>query len=792
MLVPVKWLKKYVDINEDTKELADKITYSGSHVESINKFEHVEGLVVAQIKDIKKHEEADNLNLVELDYGENITVVSAAKNMNIGDKVVFAKYGAKLPGDITIGEVDFKGFKSRGMLVGYSELGISENYVNEKSQGGIIILPQDSPVGIDAVDYLDLDDEIIEFEITPNRPDCLSIIGMAREVAAVYIRKIVEPSIEISQFESSYNEFFDGVELESDKVNRFLTAVIKDVQIKDSPIYIQNALRDAGMRPINNIVDFTNFVMLEYGQPLHAYDLDKIKGKKLIVRDGLDGEKLTTLDEKEREIKESDLLICDGENAPIGFAGVMGGMSTEVDENTNTILIEAASFNAENIRRTSKRLNLRTEASTRFEKSVPAKLSEIAIKRFLKLVEETNSGTIVEGIEDKGDYKLTETQIVLRNKRSNALLGIDLNIEESKEYLESLELETKIDGDNLIVNIPYFRTDLTKEVDLIEEVGRMYGFHNITPKRLKGELTKGVKSDLRNLIDEVKLNIYALSYSEILTYSFVSNKMFDKLNIEEDNSLRNTIKIINPLGEDFSVMRTTLIGNMLETIKRNLNNRQFDLKFFEVGNTFQKYNDEMIEEKLLTFASVGEYDFYSIKNDLINLLNKFGIKDIRFKREESNNIFHAGRSADVLVDGEQIGTIGEISPFVLENYNIEKRVNLAEINLDKLLKFKKDAIQYEVVSKYPIVERDIAFVIDENIESQDIIDTIISSGGEYIKYVQLFDRYDGEQIEDGKVSLAYSIGFQSNTETLKDNIVKEAFENIENELRSKYDIDLRS
>ena len=546
------------------------------------------------------------------------------------------------------------------------------------------------------------------------------------------------------------------------------------------------------MRPINNIVDFTNFVMLEYGQPLHAYDLDKIKGKKLIVRDGLDGEKLITLDEKEREIKESDLLICDGENSPIGFAGVMGGMSTEVDENTNTILIEAASFNAENIRRTSKRLNLRTEASTRFEKSVPAKLSEIAIKRFLKLVEETNSGTIIEGIEDKGDYKFTETQIVLRNKRSNALLGIDLNIEESKEYLESLELETKIEGDNLIVNIPYFRTDLTKEVDLIEEVGRMYGFHNITPKRLKGELTKGVKSDLRNLIDEVKLNIYALSYSEILTYSFVSSKMFDKLNIEEDNSLRNTIKIINPLGEDFSVMRTTLIGNMLETIKRNLNNRQFDLKFFEVGNTFQKYNDEMIEEKLLTFASVGEYDFYSIKNDLINLLKKFGIKDIRFKREESNNIFHTGRSADVLVDGERIGTIGEISPFVLENYNIEKRVNLAEINLDKLLKFKKDAIQYEIVSKYPIVERDIAFVIDENIESQDIIDTINSSGGEYIKYVQLFDRYDGEQIEDGKVSLAYSIGFQSNTETLKDNIVKEAFENIENELRNKYDIDLRS
>lgn len=792
MLVPVKWLKKYIDIDVNTRDIANKVTDSGSHVESIKKYEDMSGLVIAEIKDIKKHENADKLSLVDLDYGENITVVTGATNMNVGDKVVFAKLGAKLPGNIEIREQEFKGIISKGMLCGYSELGVSEDNVQKNSEKGLIILPKDAPVGEDAVKYLDLDGEIIEFEITPNRSDCLSIIGMAREVAAVYNKKIKEPSLEISKKEDKYSDYFNGVDIKSNNCIRFITAVIKNVKIKNSPMYIQNALRDAGMRPINNIVDFTNYVMLEYGQPLHAYDLDTIEDKKIIVRNGQENEKLITLDDKERKIKEEDLLICDGKDRPIGFAGVMGGASTEVTNSTNTILIESACFDKDSIRKTSKRLNLRSEASSRFEKGVSPKLSEIAIKRFLKLIEETNSGVVVDGFDDKGSFEDREKIIKLRNSRSNMLLGINLTVEESKKYLESLELKTEIKGDDLYVNIPYFREDLVVEVDLIEEIGRLYGFHNIKAQALNGELTRGLKSELRKFIDKTRLNLYALGYSEIMTYSFISNKMFDKLTLNENNELRNTIKILNPLGEDFSVMRTTLIGNMLETIRRNLNNKQKDLRFSEVGNTFKKENNQMLETKLAVFALVGKYDFFDLKNDLINLLKKFGIKDIRFIREENNEIFHQGRCANILIDGENVGVLGEISPFVLENYDISERVNLCELNLDKIIKFKKDIIQYEEISKYPVVERDIAFIIDEDVESQDIIDVIFENGGEYIKFVQLFDRYKGEQIEKGKVSLAYEIGFQSKTETLKDKLVKEAFENITKALEDKFRIDLRS
>ncbi|MCT1796699.1 phenylalanine--tRNA ligase subunit beta [Helcococcus kunzii] len=793
MLVPIKWLREYVEIKDSTREIANRVTDSGSHVESIEKYEEMSGLVIAKILDIRKHENADKLSLVDLDYGDGKeTIVTGAKNMRVGDNVVLAKVGAKLPGGIEIKEATLQGVVSPGMLCGYSELGVSENYVDKRSADGLIILDDDVKVGEDAVKALNLDSEIIEFEITPNRPDCLSIIGMAREVAAVFDEKIKEPSLEVKNAVSNYKEFFNGVELNTDKSTRFMTAVVKDVEIKESPLYIKNYLRDAGMRPINNIVDIANFIMLEYGQPLHTYDLDTISGKKLIVREGKTGETVKTLDKNERKIEAGDILICDGDNNPIGIAGVMGGFYTEVTENTKNILIESATFNNESIRKTSKRLGLRSEASARFEKGIPAKLNEIALKRFLHLIEETNSGIVVEGLSDDGDFEFEEKSLKLRNSKLNSLLGIDLDIEQSKKYLDSLELYTEIEGDTLNVKIPFFRSDLNIEEDLIEEIGRLYGFQNIAPKSLVGGLTQGIKSEMRQCQDEARINLFALGFSEILTYSFISNKVFDKLNLNENDKLRDTVKILNPLGEDFSVMRTTLIGNMLEIIRRNLNNKQNDLRFFEVGNSFIKRDETIKEEKLMTFSLVGDYDFYYIKNILINIFTKFGIVDYEFIRETENPIFHEGRCANVMADGEKVAVIGEISPIVMDNFDIEKRVNLVEANLDVLFKFKKDQIRYKEISKYPIVERDIAIVVDKDIQSQDIINVIKQYGGGYLKYVKLFDIYKGEQIPEDKVSLAYKIGFQSNEMTLKDQVVKEAFENIVEGLNKTFDVNLRS
>lgn len=791
MLVPVKWLKDYINVDECTREIANRVTGSGSHVESISSFEGLSSLVVAKVLDIKKHEKADKLSLVKIDFGEIDTIVTGAKNMEVGDFVVYAKLGSTLPGGITLGEKDFMGIKSKGMLVSYQELGVADNLIPKNSQDRLIILHGNLKAGDDAIKLLDLDDDIIEFEITPNRPDCLSVVGMAREVAAVFEKKIVEPSIEFTKVDENYNQYFEGVEVNSQNVNRFMTSVVKNIEIKDSPLYIQNRLRNAGMRPINNIVDFTNYIMLEYGQPLHAYDLDKIKGKKLIVRDAKNDENITTLDKTVRQLEEGDIIICDMNSNPIGLAGIMGGLDTEVTESTKNILIESASFNQDAIRKTSKRLGLRSEASSRFEKGVTVELSNIAIRRFLNIIESTNSGQVVSGIEDYNNLNKSEKIIELRNSRSNSLLGIHLTPEESKKYLESLELETIIDGDLLKVKIPYFRQDLNIEADLIEEIGRLYGFHNITPKPLGGELTQGKKSKLREFTDKVKNEVYSLGFSEIMTYSFVSKKQYDLLNLKKDSELRNSIEIMNPLGEDFSIMRTTLIGNMLDSIRKNLNNKQNDLRFSEVGNTFTKKDGENIERKLLDISLVGEYDYYDLKDIFEKLLSKLNIQNYKFVRESNNEIFHNGRCAKVIIDKEVVATLGEINPIVLDNYGIEKRVYLLEACLNQLLEHSVDIIKYKKISKYPLVERDIAFVLDEDIDSQNIIDVIKSNGSEYLKFVKLFDTYKGTQIEEGKISRAYKLGFQSDDFTLKDEIIIEIFNSIVKALQDKFEIDLR-
>lgn len=793
MLVPVKWLLAYLEIDEDTRLIADKVTDTGSHVEAItNMRNEIEGIKVGKIINITKHETLSKLSIVDLDLNDRqIQLVTGAKNMQVGDMVIAALDGAKLPGDITISEADFDGVKSPGMLCSYEELGIDDSLVPKKSKDGIIILSDDVEVGSDGLKALGLDDEVIEFEITPNRPDCLSIIGMAREVAATFDKKIKIPSSSLDKEEDRIEDYFKTLEVKTDNVGRFNLRVIKDVVIKESPQWIKNYLIKAGMRPINNIVDLTNFIMLEYGQPMHAYDLESIKGNAIIVRQAHEGEKLVTLDKNERVLNDKDIVICDGNSEPIGLAGVMGGIDTEVEDTSKTILLEAASFNKENIRQTSKRLALRSEASSRFEKGIPFDLAKIASDRFCYLIEKTGSGTIVKGDYDYYPEVYKDKEIILRNKRSNELLGLDLPVEKTAKFLESLDLGVQIEDDKIKVSIPYFRSDLNIEADLIEEVGRLYGFHNIEPKPLRGDLSQGIKSEKREFLDQLRLDVYALGFSEIMTYSFISEKLYDKLNLAKDSSLRNYIKIMNPLGEDFSVMRTTLLGNMLDVVRKNLNNKSENLRLSEVGNSFHKYETKAQEETLLALSLVGNYDFYYMKNVLENLFEKYGIDTYRFETADDNPIFHTTRCAKVFIEDTELGYLGEIHPLVLQNFDISKRVYATEVNITKMLSYVKEQKTYSLISKYPMIERDIALVVDNEVKSRDIIEIIKNNGGDILKQVQLFDIYTGEQIEEGKKSLAYKVGFQSNERTLKDKEVKDAFERILQSLNERFSINLR-
>lgn len=794
MLVPVKWLKDYIDIDEDSRKIADKVTDTGSHVEAISKLsEGIENIKVGQIENIIQHPTLSKLSLVDIDLGESkIQLVTGAKNMKVGDKVVAALLGAKLPGGIEIGEADFDGIKSPGMLCSYEELGVDEALVPKNSKDGIIILSPEVEVGLDGLEALGMDDEVIEFEITPNRPDCLSIMGMAREVAATFQKKIKLPSSSIENEVDDIKDYFSEVVVETENAPRFILRAIKDVKIEESPQWIKNYLMKAGMRPINNFVDLTNFIMLEYGQPLHAYDLDAIEGNKMIVRMGCEDDKILTLDKSERQVDEGDILICDGNSKPIGIAGVMGGFDTEVTADTKNILLEAASFNKANIRRTSKKLSLRSEASTRNEKGIPFELPYYAMERFCNLVETIGAGRIVGGIYDHKSHYYTAKEIVLRNNRSNSLLGLDLSVEETARYLESLEIETIVKGQDILAKIPYFRTDLNIEADLIEEVGRLYGFHNIEPKPLAGSLTQGLKSEKRKFIDSLRLDTYALGFSEIMTYSFISEKVYDKLNVAKEDEFRDVVKIMNPLGEDFSVMRTSLIGNMLDVIRKNLNNKAQDLRLSEIGNVFLKNKGEDISENALyTLGLVGKYDFYYLKDVVINILEKYNVEGYSFVKDTKNPIFHPGRCADLLINGVKVGSMGEVHPLVLENFDISKRAYISEINVDELMKHINRTTKYETVSKYPMIERDIALVVDKDVESEKIEAIIAANGGKNLRQVQLFDIYTGEQIDEGKKSLAYKIGFQSFDRTLKDEEVKKAFEHILDSLNEAFGINLR-
>ncbi|MDR7870387.1 MAG: phenylalanine--tRNA ligase subunit beta [Tissierellaceae bacterium] len=797
MLLPVKWLKDYIKTDKTGRELADGLTLSGSHVESIYSLNKgAENVVVGKILTIENHPNADKLVICKIDIGEKvINIVTGAPNVSEGIYVPVALVGAKLPGDVVINKSDFRGVESEGMLCSLKELGYNDNVISKYTKDGIFIFNEEQELGSDVVDILGLNDEVIEFEITPNRPDCLSIIGMAREASATFNIPIEEPKISINHEEDHISNYLESIEIESENCPRYYAKVIKDVKIQESPLWLQTKLMEAGMRPINNIVDITNFVMLEYGEPLHAFDVSTLEGNRIIVRQAKEGETLVTLDNVERKLSESDLVIADTKN-PVAIAGVMGGLDSEITDKTTAVLFEGANFNPKSVRLTAKKFGLRSEASNRFEKGIDPNLGSLAVDRACQLVEQIGAGVVVNSSIDIYKDVKKERIVTLRPERANMLLGLNISEEAMLDYLNSLGLKSELKDGLIYATIPTYRLDLNIEADLIEEIGRLYGFHNIESKPLTGVLTRGLKPYNKVLEDKAKAILVGLGYNEVMTYSFISPKAYNKINLPEDSKLREYIRLINPLGEDYSVMRTTLIPTMMELLARNYKRSVESVYAFEIGNTFIPSSNSAdnlpSEKKVLSIGFYGKDDFYYLKESIETLLNRLGIFGIEYIREENNPTFHPGRTAKMLLNGSDLGIFGETHMDVCENYEIDERVYIAQLDFEKIVELADFDKKYKTLPKYPSMSRDIALIVDEDVLFGDIKKIVLKHGGDLVDNVEIFDIYRGNQIPEGKKSIAFSILYRSHERTLTDNEVNQIQDLIISDLENNLGGELRS
>ena len=789
MLVPLIWQKEYIDIDKDLKTITDRLSETGSHVEEVEiHTSGLEGIVVGHVLKQVDHPDADRLRVLTIDVGKDvpITIITNAKNTKEGDYLPVITSGTKLDNGMVIEDHDFFGIISQGMLTAYSELGYDDSVIPKELREGVIVLAGEFKPGTPASEVLFSNTPVIEYEITPNRSDCLSIMGMARETAASFGEKITYPSLAYKDNGEDIKAYANGISIESDSCLRYTARVVKNVKIAKSPQWLQNCLMLAGIRPINNIVDITNFVMLETGQPLHAYDLDKLADKKIIVRDAKEGEVIKTLDDTERKLTPSMLVIADGKEA-IGIAGIMGGFDSEITDETTNILLEAASFDADNIRDTSKKLNLRSEASSRFEKGVAIEMADVASKRVMKLIEDLKIGEIVGNSYDEGQKETNNPIVKLRISRLNMLTGVDFTKEEAIRNLELLEFEVKdIDEDTLEVKAPYFRNDIGIEADLIEEVVRLYGMGKIESKPLVSSLKKGERSPLRLLKDDLKAKLVGQKFSELATYSFISPREYDRLGIAKDSKLRDYISLINPLGEDFSVMRTTQIANMLDVIAKNIKYGQKDMRFFELDRTFEKTTDQLPKENLtLTMGLYGDYSFYDMKDFFKEAMRNTGFTGFSYKANENLYAFHAGRCADIYFAGEKIGVIGEISYEVREEYNINKGAIILEINLSKIAEFRITDKKYKQIPKFPAIERDYSFVADRDLESALIEEIIKAKAGDLLYKIELFDIYTGKGIASDQKSLSYRVWYRKADRTLKEEDIKGVEASILEELKAE-------
>ena len=795
MLVPLKWLRDYVDIDIDTQEFADMMTMTGSKVEKVDFFgKETNGVEVCKILEIEQHPDADRLKVtkVEVANGEILQIVTNATNIKVGDYVPVARIGAVLPGDFKIKKGKLRGVLSEGMFCGAEELTIPSAFVEDHKKDGIYILDhQDSfELGMDVRDVLGINDALIEFEITSNRPDCRSIIGIAREAAVTLGKELKYPEIKVQACDE---EMSFEIDIQTDLCKRYCGRVVKDVKVGPSPYWMQRKLIEAGMRPISNIVDITNYVMLELGQPLHAFDLDDIKYNKMTVKMAEEGEKFTTLDGVERTLT-SDMLVIGNQDKTLDLAGIMGGENSEIKDTTTSIFIEGASFAKENIRATSKKLGLRTEASSRFEKGIDINLAEEAVNRACQLIEELGCGTVLNGMLDYYPQKEEVQKVTVNPVRINKLLGVNVPMDQFINILESLEFKCNlVSSEVLELEVPTFRLDITEDADILEEIARIYGYNNIPSASLEGNATAGVKTDKQKFIDNVKSNSIACGLNEILTYSFVSPRGVDKINLPDDDEKRNFVKIMNPLGEETSVMRTTLIPNMLDVISTNISHKVEEVSAFECGNTFIPQEGLPIETKKYCVGMYGkEVDFFVLKGVIESVLNNVGLKGYEIEPETTNLTFHPGRCAKIVYNNIYIGTFGELHPDVIENYNLGQRVYVAEINIDTVFENLNLTKSYNPLPKYPSTSRDIALIVKDEVFVKQIEDIIKANGEDLVESYKLFDVYKGAQIEEGHKSIAYSITYRSKDKTLTDEDVAKVHEKILSELSEKLNANLRS
>ena len=790
MKVPYNWIKDYVDVNVTPKELGDMLTLTGSQLEEvIIQGDNIKNVVVCQINKIEKHPDADRLSVCQVDIGtEEIQIVTAATNMKEGDKVPVALHKAILADGTEIKKGKMRGQVSNGMFCSEEELGIA----GDKEIVGLMILDKDAPVGKDIKEYLGLSKAILDFDITSNRPDCLSMIGMAREAAAALRTTYKMPSLlyDVKNDNNVENEL--SVEIKTDLCKRYMARKIKNVKIQKSPAWMEERLLEAGIRPINNIVDITNFVMLEIGEPMHAYDAREISTNKIVVANAEDGEKFTTLDEIERTLTKDYVCIKDSDKT-VGLAGIMGGLDSEIKEDTTEVIFECANFDGTNIRVNSKALNLRTEASGRFEKDIDPNLAQIAMDRACALVCELQCGEIENGTIDIYPQVKEDGQVIVSHDWINKFLGTEISKEEMKKCLDLVDLDTVIEGDNLVVKAPTFRVDIAIKEDIAEEVARIYGYDKV-PSTIFEQMPQRENKHKNEILKEIVLkSLFASGVNQSISYSFVSPKVLDKINVPEDSSLRNMIKIKNPLGEDFSCMRTSALPSMMESLSRNYARNNEYAKLFEVGKIYIKKEGEKLPEErnILTIGMYGDCDFFHLKGIVENLVDALGINKAKYVRESENPTFHPGKTASLVVRGKNIGVFGEVHPDVLENYNMDVPCMVAELDLDKLYEASNTTKKYSPIAKFPAATRDISIIVDESVLAGDIYDIIKKAGGALIEKITLFDIYKGEQIEKGKKSMAYAIIYRNTKKSLTDEEVNKVHDRILKNLEKEVDAELR-
>ena len=808
MQVSYNLLKEYVDIDMSAEELAQKLTINGIILERMEDIStEIEKVVVGRITAIEKHPENTKLSVCQVDLkDQTLQIICGATNMKVSDKVAVALEGAKLPRIGTIKSKKFKNVLSSGMLCSASELGIEPG-----ESPGILILEEDAVLGEDIRKIIEFDDTIFDFEIHSNRPDLMSIIGIAREVAAITDNKLKTPKIKIKE-EGEKIEKEISVKIEAkDLCPRYTGRVIKNIKVGESPLWLKWKLRLLGARPINNIVDITNFVMMETGQPLHAFDLDLIKGKTIIVRRSRPGETICTLDDVERQLPAESLVIADTKGA-IALAGIMGGKYSEIDQNTKNVFLESAYFDPVNNRKSTMKFALRTEASNRFEKGIDKEIQIYALDRAADLINKIALGKISSGKIDTNKKLYQPNKIDLRMKRVNKILGQLLDKDESKtknkiiNILDKLEFEVVEDkGENIEVIPPSFRGDVEREIDVIEEIARIYGYDKIRPTLFNTTIAQEGKNFRLRTVDQIREILIGCGLNEVITYSFVSPDIFDKIRIPEGHKLRNAIKIKDPLIIDHSLMRTSLISSLLQIIKWNTNRQAEWVKIFEVGKIYLPYPDKpnsLPNERLIIAGAInktGRGDIWE-KSLSMDIFDIKGIIETVFQGLKVKNwgvvpgnhpTFHPLRNGKIIIGGEEVGIFGEIHPEVIDNYRIPGKVNLFEIDFENLLPNIPSDVKYRVLPRYPSVQRDLALVVREEILSEDIIKTIKSIDEKLIKKVTLFDIFKGKQIGDGYKSLAYSVIFQAEDRTLTDQEVENTYKKIREQLITKFSAKIR-